>query len=158
MSTNGKQKERTTTPGGIPKNGWWFIAIFAVLIFIGFGFLIAYMAKKAGSTSTNEWDNLVFLFTSVEAIALAIVAFFFGREINRESARTNAQRADEAQNQRVAAEKDKALAEQEAKILKEKGQKADNKLQQLDTEVHAARGETPSNIGDRIREIRALLN
>lgn len=112
-----KETEQKSTNNGIPKGGWWFVAIFAVVVFIGFGIYISHMYKEA-----ETWDHLVFIFNNIQTFVFAAGTFIFGREINRNSANASEKRANDAEKQKIALEKIALEKEAETKKQLERGQ------------------------------------
>lgn len=160
--------EQKPTTSGVPKGGWWFVAIFAVLVFIGFGTLVGYMAVHAVTSDVTdsenkiEWDHLVFLFTSVEAIVFAAGAFIFGREINRSSANASEQRANDADDKKTAAEIERAKAEEKLKKQlegeKNKNEKLNRQLEKLEEEVAANKPDMQTTVTARISTLRSFID
>jgi Na+-transporting methylmalonyl-CoA/oxaloacetate decarboxylase gamma subunit len=78
---------------------------------IAFGILVVYLTKLVSADQT-QWDRLVYLYGGVEAIALAAVGYFFGKEVNRERAEKAEDKASKSDNAATKAHGDKRAAEE----------------------------------------------
>jgi hypothetical protein len=54
---------------------------------------VIYIFKRIGSDE-RDWNQMIYLFGAVEAIAFSACGFFFGREVHRDRADKAEQRAD----------------------------------------------------------------
>ena len=72
--------------------------VFALFVLIGYGLFLRHLALHSNPKNVGDdhWVRLIFLFSSVEAIAFAAVGFIFGKEVNRtraDNAEKEAQKA-----------------------------------------------------------------
>lgn len=75
---------------------------FALVVLAAFGVLAYYLVDHADTTKQQEWERLVYVFGAVEAIAFAAIGWVFGREVNRERAEKAEDRAETAEEEKVA--------------------------------------------------------
>jgi lysylphosphatidylglycerol synthetase-like protein (DUF2156 family) len=133
---------------------WQFVV--AGMLIVAFAVLTFFMLSWADAPA-EEWKNLVFVFSSVEAIVFTAVGWLFGREVHREGAETARKDAAEAQ--------DKADANQrEAADEKAKGMRLAGAVEAMDgTTTLRTQGEgedvgfAPADAGlsqvDRVRQL-----
>jgi len=72
--------------------------IFALFVLVGYGLFLRHLALHSNPKDVGDdhWVRLVFLFSSVEAIAFAAVGFIFGKEVNKTRAETAEKDAKQA--------------------------------------------------------------
>jgi hypothetical protein len=75
---------------------FWAIFIVGVLILVAYLAGLCYMTWHL-SDQDKEWSRLLYLFTGIETLAFSAVAFFFGREVNRQRAEKAEAAESEAQ-------------------------------------------------------------
>jgi hypothetical protein len=75
---------------------------FAIVVIVAFGIFAYYLVVHADTTNQTEWERWVYVFGAIEAIAFAAVGWVFGREVNRERAEKAEDRAQTAEQEKVA--------------------------------------------------------
>jgi hypothetical protein len=96
--------------------------IVAILILIGFAWLIMYLMGEAQDASELEWTRAMYLLNGVEAVAFAAAGFLLGREVHRQQAEKAEERATEANQQADNAKETAAQAETRAMEMKTKAE------------------------------------
>jgi len=133
MPQNLKPEQDSDHINGMPRGSWWLVASLSVVILIAFGFYIGHLSGEVDSPK-EEWSRLQELFATVKTIVFAAATFIFGREINRESARVNQNRANKADEEKVNAQTQHQEAKRE---VLEKG---------AEVKIQLERGQTVANM------------
>jgi hypothetical protein len=96
--------------------------VVAIVILIGFAWLIMVLMGKAQGASELEWTRAMYLLNGVEAVAFAAAGFLFGREVHRQQAEKAEERATEATQLADNAKETAAQAETRAMEMKTKAE------------------------------------
>jgi hypothetical protein len=71
-----------------------WIGILAIAVFVVFVFFLIYHA----SDDDGKWSRYLYVFGAVEAVAFSAFGFFFGKEVNRDSAKNLQTALDRGRN------------------------------------------------------------
>lgn len=111
ISTNTANSERNTKN---TKDSFRIVPyVIAIGVLIAYGFFIYFLIGRADAKEL-DWSRLIYLFSGVEAIVFAAAGFLFGREVNKK-------RAENAEEERKQADKEKARAEKQVFDERKKG-------------------------------------
>ena len=126
-----------------------------IALLIGYGLALNYMFNRATTENTNEWERLIALFATVEAIAFAAVGAVLGSEVQKSQTVAEAAQADEnEENLEVAKEKGQEIAGVAATAITppgDTGGAAQSDPGQAREEIARLRGELASIPGSRRR-------